>query len=236
MNKWDILTLTQPSRTRFLARLQALLRPQLEEHKDVHLITSIFDKRYDLGTNRQIMIDSSGAEWISFVDDDDLVSPFYVDTIRPLLDEPIDYVGFKLQYFSDGVKQKPTFHSLQYKNWNADQSGFYRDISHVNPIRRDLALQVKMSGGIGEDSRWSDGMRKLGIVKNERYIDQVMYYYLYRSDKNDNLPPQPPTFQASALPTVEPGDEWRVCPVCKGTSCSLAGGMKNCNSCGYRWD
>jgi len=50
-------------------------------------------------------------------------------------------------------------------------------------MRRELALQVPMSGWPGEDNRWADAIRELRIVKTEHYINQTLYYYLTRTHK-----------------------------------------------------
>jgi hypothetical protein len=159
--------------------------------------------------------------------------------IYPLLDG-VDYIGFTLQMYSDGEKQKPTFHSLRYKEWNADQDGFYRDISHLNPIRRELALRATMFGGAGEDQRWSEQLRNLNVVRTEHFIPEVMYFYYWRSNKSDYPGP------ALQIPTAQGHDPMEhsrfmagqrrpICPECGNTATSLAGGMRRCNQCGHSW-
>lgn len=191
--KWSILILTQPSRKLFLARLMDVLRPQLENilgwARDVEVVAKEFDKRYSLGYNRQLMIDAARGEYVCFVDDDDLVAEDYVSRILPLLDGA-DYIGFQLQCYMDGAPFSRTYHSLKYDRWWNDEKGYYRDISHVNPIRRELALKAWMSGGHGEDSRWATDLRKLGVVKTENYVDDIMYHYLVRRVKNDEVVPE----------------------------------------------
>jgi hypothetical protein len=229
--KWSILVLHDPSRTELLARLMDVLRPQVAGMDDVEIIVRPFEKALDLGTNRQAMIEQAKGTYVSQVDDDDLVADNYVSTIYPLLDG-IDYIGFQLQMFMDGEKQVPTFHSLRYKEWSGDSKGWYRDISHVNPIRRDLALLVPMRGGPGEDARWAAELRNKGVVKTEHYVDSVLYLYLFRSNKA--------AYQGPSGSSPGPGPE-RVplqqakCPECKSTAVTMAGGMRHCNSCGHRW-
>jgi glycosyltransferase involved in cell wall biosynthesis len=226
------MILTMPGREQFLARLMAVLKPQVEEHDDIEILVRKTDPDLDLGTNRQLLLESVSGRYVCFIDDDDLVAAKYIASIYPLLDG-VDYIGFTLQMYTDGQKQKPTFHSLRYKEWNADQDGFYRDISHLNPIRRELALRAKMSGGFGEDERWSTQLRNLGIVKTEHYIGEPMYFYFWRSNKND-----PPSFLYSDQVTRQGGDPPVVrlpCPECGSTATTMAGGMKNCNQCGARW-
>jgi len=181
--KLDILVLTQPSRKEFLRRFWLRLEPQLTT-SEVGFHMRMFDQAMSLGENREFMRQASKGEYICFCDDDDLLSEDYVSTILPLLDG-VDYVGFQVEGWQDGVKMKPTFHSLRYKDWHEDQHGFYRDISHLNPIRRELALLEPMEGDFGEDHRWADRLRARGVVKTEHYINRVMYFYHFRSGKTD---------------------------------------------------
>lgn len=232
--KWSIMILTQPNRERYLARLLAVLKPQIETHPDIEIVTRSFDEKLDLGTNRQCMIENANGQYVNFIDDDDLVPADYVSTIYPLLDG-VDYIGFQLQFYIDGVKQKPTFHSLRYKEWNSDQDGFYRDLSHVNPIRRELAILAPLSGGFGEDSRWSDALRAKGVVKTEHYVDSVMYLYYWRSDKES----APSTHPGSSRTTSNQPQRYSEpllqakCPNCNSQACAMAGGMRHCNQCGH---
>ena len=225
--KWSIMILTQPSRTAYLARLQAVLKPQLVGGVEMDVAT--FDPKLSLGENRQKLIESAKGQYVNFIDDDDLIPNKYVAMILPLLDG-VDYIGYRVQMFTDGVKQKPTFHSLIYDKWTSDEKGFYRDISHINPIRRELALKVKMSGGHGEDQRWADQLRSLGIVKTQHYIDEVMYSYYFRSARTE----------AATAVQVEthaegPAIQRKGCPKCGSTATGMAGGMRHCNQCGYRF-
>jgi glycosyltransferase involved in cell wall biosynthesis len=229
--KWSILILTQPSRATFLSRLLHVLEPQLREHPDVELKVRIFDSSIDLGANRQAMIDEAAGEFVNFIDDDDMVPGNYVGKIYPLLDA-VDYIGFRLQMDIDGQRQKPTFHSLRYPEWNGDEQGWYRDISHVNPIRRELLGATRMSGGSGEDARWANDIRARGVVKHEHFIDEVMYFYHFRSIKNDPQPALPP---APAGNFFAVGHRRPECPKCGSTACGIAGGLRRCNQCQAAW-
>jgi glycosyltransferase involved in cell wall biosynthesis len=187
--KWSILILTQPSRKEFLARLLALLQPQVDLAGGVEIVVQMHDPQLALGENRQKMLEAAQGEYVCFVDDDDLVANDYVAKILPLLDG-VDYIGFRLNLYNDGRPGLPTFHSLRFPKWYADDKGLYRDISHVNPIRRELALTTPMSGHRGEDARWSDAIRAKQIVRTEHFVDEVMYHYYYRSMKMDGGPMQ----------------------------------------------
>jgi hypothetical protein len=165
-----------------------------------------------LGENRERLRKLSQAEYISWIDDDDLIPPDYVSSVLPLLDG-VDQIGFEVELWMDGVKDpKRDFHSLKQPGWFDTDTYYNRDISHLQPMRRELAMLEPMEGGHGEDRRWADRMR--GKVKTEHYIDKVMYYYFFRSNKN----------------RVKP------CPHCYSTSTVKVESGNHCNSCGKEFE
>lgn len=182
--KFSIMVLTQTSRAKFLRRLLDVLDPQVEKFKgEVHVDVRMFDPSLSLGANREVMRQDSMGNWICFVDDDDLVVEDYVATIFPLLDG-IDYIGFPIKIFMDSVLERTAIHSLRYPGWTTKDGIHYRDVSHLNPMRRDLAMLCPMEGGVAEDFRWAHAMRQTGMVRNEHFIDRPMYHYLFRRNKN----------------------------------------------------
>jgi hypothetical protein len=188
--KFSVMVLTQPSRAKFLRRLLDVLDPQVEEFKnDVHVDVRMFDRNLSLGENREIMRQDSMSEYCAFCDDDDILVEDYFSTILPLLDG-VDYIGHRINLYRDGVLERPVIHSLRYKGWTSDLNGHYRDIGHVNPMRRELALACPMEGGVSEDFRWAAAMRATGFVKTEHFIDRVLYHYYFRTHK-DEAPPAP---------------------------------------------
>lgn len=222
--KLAILTPTMSSRAEFLERLGKCLGPQLARHPaDVTWkVLPDGDRRFEsLGAKRELMRQTANAEYISFVDDDDLVADDYVERILPLLDG-VDYVGFRLQAYEDGVAlPKPTYHSLLCGGWFESAYGYHRDISLLNPIRRELAVQVPIHYDFGEDSDWAQRMRATGLVRTEHYVEQTMYRYLSRPGKPDGLPV-----------TRTAGK----CPKCGSMSTVWVGRSKFCNQCGRGWD
>jgi hypothetical protein len=189
--KLQILILTQPSRKEFLAQLHAILAPQivaqgLRDSDPVGLLVHTQEEGdlRPVGEKREELRQQATAEYISFVDDDDFVSPNYVAKILPLLDG-VDQVCFQVKMWDNGHALPLSYNSIRYGKWWNDSNGFYRDISHAMPMRRELALQVAMSGGFGEDFRWAAGMRNKGIIKSEHVINEPLYYYLIREPKRD---------------------------------------------------
>lgn len=197
--KFQILILTQRSRSEFLEQLLSVLEPQIAalgirkfDQVDIAVIRDEgLPKGWQIGDKREWARQLSGGEYICFVDSDDLVAPDYIARILPLLDG-IDYLGWEQECWIDGKKDpRRDWHSLEAKGWFDTPSAFHRDINHLNPMRRELALQKSMSGDVGEDMRWADAMRPL--VKTEHFIpNPPMYFYLARSHKDDAKDPQAP--------------------------------------------
>jgi hypothetical protein len=59
-----------------------------------------------------------------------------------------------------------------------------RDLMYYNPIRRELAEQVRFRGQFC-DVEWADDLRALGCVKTEVFIDDELHYY--QRDPADNF-------------------------------------------------
>ena len=210
--KWSILILTQPTRVEFLKCLLAVLLPQVQAAEGVELIVSMCDPKLTLGANREQMRQKAEGEYLCFVDDDDLVPENYVERILPLLDG-VDYIGFQLHQSIDGEQIGTSSHSLRHSNWN-DAPGpkaglFSRDITYLNPMRRELALLEPIKGGRGEDVRWADVMRARGVVKTEHYLDEVMYLYQKHTwhEADSALGPPAPVPPAPAPPSTPASHE-----------------------------
>lgn len=176
---WDILIVSVTERRASLAAMLTSLIPMIEPH-DGHVVVSVYVDDFDLPRHaaRNLLVQSSTAGYTSFVDDDDRLPPYFCDRVVPLLGE-VDYVGWRMQCIWAGEQLKPTFHSLRYPAWSDDAAGYYRHISHLNPIRRTLAAQVPFPAVAAEDYHWALAVHALGIVRTEAFIDDCMYFYEY---------------------------------------------------------
>lgn len=177
--KWSILILTMPERAPLLSRLLNCLAPQVEKFPDVEIVTKTSRHKQSVAEQRQEMLNNAAGEYVNFIDDDDMVPDNYVETIRPLLDG-VDYIGFPVNIYRDGTFFGVSYHSPIYKKWQSHRMCWFRDISHLNPIKRDIALKAKMEGGYGEDYRWANELRRMDAVKTWHYVPEAMYFYYMR--------------------------------------------------------
>lgn len=186
---WDLLICAIPHRHDKLAALLAELGRQIRPGVGVRVYRDNLETAY--GGKCQALVDSSAADYVSFVDDDDLVAPDFVRRVTAALAERPDYVGFPVRWTLDGVQQMPVEHSLRHGGWTSQPGRLLRDIVHFNPIRRDLALLGRWEGGYAADGRWADQVRASGQVQTEAWIPEPMYYY--RNSAGD-------TFQSAREP------------------------------------
>ena len=86
----------------------------------------------------------------------------------------------------DGQMPKYFEHSIKYNEYNTTQNfiTYERYPNHLNVIKREIAVQFKFPEiNFGEDTDWATQINKSGLLKKETYIDQVLYYYNYISNK-----------------------------------------------------
>jgi len=184
---WTILIPTIGQREALFRRLLDRLLPQLDPYGGRVRVLSWWNngevRLWYIRDNLMAAAHHAGSEYISFIDDDDLVPAYYVDEVVAAIANRPDHVGFRLEYWVDGRFGEMVDHSLRHRGWGrSKEAGLYRDISHVDPIRTELAVRSSfyvMRAGRAEDRVWVRGVRK--HVKTETYIDKVMYYYLWRS-------------------------------------------------------
>ena len=180
--KLSILIATIGQREQRLTRLLDILKPQVYKLKGAVEVVAYWNNgEFPLWQIRQKLLEEAKGEYVSFIDDDDLVPDYYCDEIIEALKAKPDYVGWRMQVWHNGEKLKPTYHSLIYPRWYDDNKGFYRNISHLNPIKRSLALKAsfEVERGVAEDESWV--VRVTPLVHTQVYIDKEMYWYQHTS-------------------------------------------------------
>lgn len=199
---WAILVPTIPRRTASFVKLMDALLPQLEDierprtvnrtdWQSVAVIAWLNDGTVPgglAGIRDELLryADLAGFEYVSFVDDDDMVPAYYVHEIRNALRLKPDHVGFPIQYYKDGrLKQAYVEHSLKWKMWGINRTArghadLVRDFTHIDPIRTEHARRGTFLGGpphSAEDRRWVRQVRP--HLKTEVFIDKIMYQYFW---------------------------------------------------------
>jgi hypothetical protein len=155
-------------------------------HPDVIVIPEIDDKKITTGAKRNKLLQRAkdiGAEYISFVDDDDHIEPDYVGEIMKAIERKPDVIGFKGWMTTNG-SQKTEWRIS--KNFPYARIGeiYYRFNNHLSPIRIDIALRIKYPNiSFGEDYDYAKRLRESRLIKSEVYINKFLYHYDYKTVK-----------------------------------------------------
>jgi len=175
MKKLSILIASIEQRKLEFEVLMQELNFQVHSLEDGSLVEIIFDidnKQKSIGKKRQDLLNRSTGEYIVFIDDDDMPSPFYIrDVLHCIKAEP-DCIGIKILMTTNGAHPQICCHRLKYKEWQEKVDGFdyVRNVTHFNPVKRSLAIAC---GGFkdlrfAEDKDYADRLTK--ICKSEVFF------------------------------------------------------------------
>lgn len=188
---WTILVPTIGERAALFTRLMTALLPQTQRYDGRIRVAGWFNNGVpSLPEIRQRMIDTASTDYLSFIDDDDLVPEYFADeAVKALAGRP-DYVGWQVQCYSDDVPTAISYHSLKNGPWRNTPGRYFRDISHINPIKTPLARKGsfrRTRPGGAEDRNWADDLRRAKVLKTEVTVDRIMYHYLYSTNRTPGL-------------------------------------------------
>lgn len=183
---WTIVVLTIPERKNLLERLLARLKPQLN---DQVLLKVYPDTIATVGAKRQKAVEECKSTYISFVDDDDLVPANYVSKILDKLKYLPCGVGFRGIVTSNNIKPVEFVHraGLRYIDKafrSSDCYIFHRPLNHLNPIRTEIAKEIGYKDiNFQEDKDFSVRLAESGLITDDIFIDEFMYFYQYRDKR-----------------------------------------------------
>jgi hypothetical protein len=187
----SILICTTYDRRRLFEKLYAELCRQQSTQFDPLSIEILYEedgKQMSVGAKRQKLLLRSRGEYISYFDSDDWPFQWYLTSIMEALKSKPDCVGFLIHMTTNGKKDQTCCHSLQYREWatNVDGYDYVRNVTHFNPVRRDLALKIGFKDmRFGEDRKYSDAVTKL--CKTEVFINKKLFHYRYSTAVRHNI-------------------------------------------------
>lgn len=188
--KLSILICHLENRKPFLERLLKILEVQkdvfplgyIEIIMNPHPTDSIGKKRNDL-------LEAASGEYVSFIDDDDRVSIYYIPFIYEGVLKGVDCCSLTGEITEDGKNPQLFQHSIKYKEYKTNniignKIKYERYPNHLNAIKSSIAKQFKFpEKNHGEDKAWADLIHESGLIKTEHFINDVIYYYDFRRKK-----------------------------------------------------
>lgn len=183
----SVLICSLHSRAQFLHRLKSELEKQINQynfHDQVDIVIDTDNGEKTIGQKRNDLIEKAKGKYVCFIDDDDMVSPFYLKTILKGCEQDTDCVGLVGRMTIDGSREKIFIHSARFKTYFEQNRIYYRPPNHLNAIKREIAIQFKFpEKNFSEDTDWALQVAKSNMIKTEAPVNVVLYYYLYRSKK-----------------------------------------------------
>jgi glycosyltransferase involved in cell wall biosynthesis len=181
--KLSILIPTIPQRKDMLDNLMNEFRKQYSG-EDVIMITCDNDK--SIGAKRNELLQAAKSEYVCFFDDDDLPSSTYIEDLLKAIESNPDCVSLRGVITWDGVNPELFEHSIKYKAWitTTNNIKYERPPTPLNCIKSSIAKQFNFPEiNHGEDRDWSNQLNESGLLKNEVYIDKVLYHYKFITNK-----------------------------------------------------
>lgn len=178
--KLSILICHVPDRKPLLDELMGILDAQKTD--DVEVRVDAFECK-SIGEKRNRLLMLAQGDYVAFVDDDDRVSSKYVPLILDAIKTGPDCVGMRGMIWIAGSFAGYFEHSIRNNEWKDNWSGkgcvFVRPPNHLNPVKRDLAIQVKFPElSYGEDKDYSTKL--FPLLKTEVMIERPIYQYFQR--------------------------------------------------------
>jgi len=170
----SILTVTMAEREGVFRNLARVLKAQ--SNAEVEMLAVCDNRERSIGEKRNDLLRAAKGDYVVFVDDDDMVSPFYVHGILTAIRDNPDCVGIEGIITQKKIGPKKFIHSLQYQDWFEKDDIYYRCPNHLNPIKREIALDTMFDNiSWQEDKNFSEKLK--GKLKTEVYIKGPIYYY-----------------------------------------------------------
>lgn len=181
--KLTILIPTLPKRVHLLNRLIDELARQCDDETVVNFIVDDATN-IDIGTKRNAMMARVTTEYMAFFDDDDMPGPNYIKRLMEGIEKGVDCCSLTGIITTDGANPKKFIHSTQYDSMFERDNVYYRPIMHINCIKTEHARKaVFPSWRVSEDSKWALDLMAKGVLKTEHRIEEVIYNYLFVTDK-----------------------------------------------------
>lgn len=173
---WSILVPTLASRDLKFKQLMRVLLPQAESAGCVEVVALHNNGELFVGEYRQALLEAARGKYLSFIDDDDRVPHDYVQHIINALASSPDCVGFNHEYYKDGIFRGLTYCSLRFETQTGSWP-HYRDFTHVQPVRTEVARLGDFRYVFPEDAAWWNQVRP--HLHRDEYINKVLYTYYH---------------------------------------------------------
>jgi glycosyltransferase involved in cell wall biosynthesis len=180
---WSILICTLDERENTFNLLHTNLLQQIASAGLNDKIEVLFfkdNRKHTVGYKRNELVKRSNGKYISFIDDDDLVDPYYVKTLYEKLLKDPDCVSLIGTMTTQGHTPQTFMHSIDFKEKKYENGIWKSPPNHLNPIRSSIASQFLFpEKNFAEDFDWQTRIAQSNLLKKEEKVDKPYYFYRY---------------------------------------------------------
>lgn len=181
--KLSILIPTLKERHESFMRIKTELENQRRGLTDVEICVHDGPRSMSTGEKRNLLINYSVGDHFCFVDDDDMVEPYYIRYIKQALEHSPDVVTFNGWMTTDGSQRVDWVIKLGEK-YEKREGKYYRWPNHLAVMRREAVEGIKFPHvWHGEDYQWSVMIKNKGVLKTSVHIDKQLYHYDFKTRK-----------------------------------------------------
>lgn len=159
-------------------RMADTLKRQASRFNDVEVLVDVDRGEVTSGVKRQRLVDKANGKYLAFVDDDDEVTPDYVEQLREGCLEDVDVVTFCLRLTCPG--RRPEVWTYDAFRPNDREKGIM-SANHLCPWRAELARKVAWCPALGyaDDQVWYQPLIASRLVQSSAHIDAILYRYIF---------------------------------------------------------
>jgi len=180
--KLSLLICTIEKRKEMLTNLLSNLEKQIGLNPIEVLIQHDEDK--NVGEKRNLLLERAQGKYLCFLDDDDDIPSNYIDLIMNAIKHSPDCCSLTGIITFNGESAKRFIHSIRYDSYFEKDNIYYRPPNHLNVIKSSIAKKFFFpEKDFGEDTDWAMQICKAKVLKKEIWIEPILYYYKYISNK-----------------------------------------------------
>ena len=181
----SILIPTMNARRTLFEDVLQQVRRQIAETPEikVEVLWEADNGEMTLGAKRNVLMDRCSGKYHCFIDDDDVLAPYFLKTFVPMIQSGIDYdcASFVGAHYVRGKFVKLFNHALVYKEWFETPERYYRCPSPMNLIKTSIVRQVRYHDIRNtEDHEFSMRLMRTGLLNNEFQVNpnRPLYHYV----------------------------------------------------------
>ena len=172
-------------RADFLARLLSVLQPQVVP--GVEILIDIDSGEKSIGEKRNRLIQRATGSHVAFVDDDDMVSPDYVQHLLDGAKRGVDVVSIRGEHTRNGQPWRKFIDEVGKPFSMTERDGMrtiFYGLQHLDAIRRSIAEQFEFPPiRFGEDRHFALKIEQSGLVRTSWQVPTDVYVYQFRTHK-----------------------------------------------------